>query len=784
MLLGLLAVAWISSASALSDGASLLAAKKAWGLNHSSWQGDDPCNGWEGVQCDSDQRVTYLNLSNTGIVGPIPSEIGNLDHLTSLDLSNARDSNPPFNRISGDLSSLGALSNLLSLNISFNHIQLDTFPVAVFNLTNLISLMMDNNVISGPLPKELAQLKKLTYIYLGNNSLTGPIPPELGNLVDLQELSLWNNNLESVIPNELGNLSKLRFLNLHNCNLYGGLPKEFGNLKNMEIMRLYMNQLTGTIPDTWSNLKNLTLLILYNNYLTKTFPSWLQELPNLYNVSISYNFFYGDMPKLTSFKLPFLSVTCNFFSGAAPTPPSTMMLNSTGNCFVDSDSNDKIKCTQSPYYDCNSFLQAVPNGSCPICPSLQVLEDATTCVCTRDLTTGGSSSHKVGKLVGSIVGVGVFVVFILIMWWKWSGLHKGSTEELWKGPEGVQHFLYGDLCRATNDFNSSHEIGVGGFGKVFSGVVDGTTVAIKRAHSSSIQSSAGFRNEIMLLSRLHHRNLVHLVGFCEENGIQILVYEYMPNGNLHTLLFKNQSGIELDWLRRLDIALGIAQGLEYLHSFADPPVIHRDVKPSNVLLDENLVAKLSDFGISKVAPEFETPFATRPAGTVGYIDPQYILREQLTTASDVYSFGMVLLELISGQKSIDNTRLDEHNLVEWAKLKLNSEGIKCIVDPRLGDRYPEQVYHDIVRLAIDCASFASESRPSMKAVVSILDACRWSVAPHLLQVTEDTHESLSGHEADDHFAMESSQRELRQDYESCFATGSSSTPRGKTHKSD
>lgn len=770
----LAAVACISSASALSDGASLLAAKEAWGLNYSSWQGDDPCTSWKGVQCDDNQRVTYLNLSNSGIVGPIPSEIGNLEHLTSLDLSNARNSKPPFNRISGDLSPLGALSSLLSLNISFNHIELNTFPVVLFKLTNLISMRIDNNAISGPLPKELAKFTKIKYLYLGNNSFTGPIPQELSSLANLEELSLWNNNLQSKIPPEFGNLAQLRYLNLHDCNLYGGLPPELGNLKNMQNISLFRNQLTGTIPDTWSNLKSLRNLFLYNNYLTKHIPSWLLDLPNLYNVSIGYNLFYGDL-NLQNTKVPIVAVTCNFFSGAAPTPPSTMLLNSTGNCFLGSDPDAKIKCIQSPYYNCNSFLQAVPNGSCPVCPPLQYPEDATSCVCTRDPITGGSSSHLLGKLVGSIVGVGAFLAFVLVIWWKRSRTHKGSAKGFWEGPEGVQRFHYRDLSRATSDFNSSHEIGRGGFGKVFWGVVDGRKVAIKRAHSTSIQSSSGFRNEVMLLSRLHHRNLVHLVGFCEEDGIQILVYEHMPNGNLHTLLFKNQRKIELDWLRRLDIALGVAQGLDYLHSFADPPVIHRDVKPSNILLDDNLAAKLSDFGISKVASEFETQFATRPAGTVGYIDPQYILREHLTTASDVYSFGMVLLELISGQKSIDNTRLDEHNLVEWAKLKLNREGLKCIVDSQLGNRYPESIYHDIVRLGIDCASFNSESRPSMKAVVSILGACRWSVTPHLLQVTEDTLETLYGDETDGHSFTESSQRALAKEYESSFAEGSSST---------
>lgn len=771
VLVSILVAAWISSASALSDGASLLAIKSAWKLNQSWWQGDDPCKGWEGVRCDASNRVTYLNLSNTGIVGPIPGEISNLEHLTNLDLCNARNSMPPYNFISGDLSPLGPLTSLLYLNVSFNRIKLDTFPVAIFNLTNLISLRIDNNAISGPFPKEIAQLTKLQFLYVANNSFTGPIPKELSTLASLQELSMWNNNLQSAIPPEFGNLKSLTYLNLHDCSLYGGLPKEIGNLKNLVNISLHRNQLTGAIPETWSNLTNLRNVYMFNNYLTKTIPSWLIEFPHLYNLSLGYNLFYGAL-NLENVNIPYVSVTCNFLTGAAPTPPSRMSLNSSGNCFDGSDPDPKIKCYQS-YFNCDVFLQDVPNGGCPNCPAQQVLSDPATCVCTVSLPGGGSSKLKKAKLIGSFAGVGAFIVFAFVIWWKWWRTHTKSTREYWECPEGVQRYLYRDLARATNDFSSSHEIGIGGFGKVFLGVVDGKKVAIKRAHSSIIQSSSGFRNEIILLSRLHHRNLVHLLGFCEEDGVQILVYEYMTNGNLQTLLFKNESGISLDWLKRLDIAIGVAQGLDYLHSFADPPVIHRDVKPSNVLLDENLVAKLSDFGISRVAPEAQTQFSTRPAGTLGYIDPQYILREHLTTASDVYSFGMVLLELISGQKAIDNTRPDEHNLVEWAKVKLETEGLKCIIDPQLGDNYPEKVYYDMVRLAIDCASFASENRPSMKVVVSILDACRWSVAPDVLEGTGDTYESLKGNDIDSHCTRENSQRALVKGIESSFADGSS-----------
>ncbi|KAH6558234.1 hypothetical protein KP509_1Z073000 [Ceratopteris richardii] len=225
-----------SSSNELSEAESLRAIMKAWNLSSLSWQGDNPCDGWQRIGCDNNSRVTFLNLSNMGITGPIPEELGNLIHLTYLDLGNARNSSLPYNQISGGLSAVQPLTNLLHLNLSFNSLQLNAFPSVIFNLTKLISLRIDNNRIGGFLPKELASLRNLTYLYVGNNSLQGPIPIEYGGLTNLQELSMWNNDLHSPIPSEFGNLPNLILLNLHDCTLYGGLPEELGRLKKIQTM--------------------------------------------------------------------------------------------------------------------------------------------------------------------------------------------------------------------------------------------------------------------------------------------------------------------------------------------------------------------------------------------------------------------------------------------------------------------------------------------------------------------------------------------------------------------
>ncbi|KAH6557645.1 hypothetical protein KP509_1Z102000 [Ceratopteris richardii] len=194
----------------------------------------------------------------------------------------------------------------------------------------------------------------------------------------------------------------------------------------------------------------------------------------------------------------------------------------------------------------------------------------------------------------------------------------------------------------------------------------------------------------------------------------------MVNGNLHRQLFEKEA-IFLNWYRRLEIALAVAQGLDYLHSFADPPIIHRDVKPSNILLDDNMSAKVSDFGISKANLDMDTHVSTRPAGTAGYLDPDYFLRRHLTTASDVYGYGVVLLELITGQLSIDHKRLEDYNLVAWFKPRVVKQGIQAVIDPRLGSNFPIDAYEEVAEIAMNCTAFERGDRPTMQFIASKLE---------------------------------------------------------------
>ncbi|CAA2982443.1 serine threonine- kinase CDL1-like [Olea europaea subsp. europaea] len=252
-----------------------------------------------------------------------------------------------------------------------------------------------------------------------------------------------------------------------------------------------------------------------------------------------------------------------------------------------------------------------------------------------------------------------------------SGGKKKENSVRTKGKEGnvARSFQFKELAMATQNFRDANLIGEGGFGSVYKGRLEsGLIVAVKQLNHEGLQGNQEFIVEVLMLSLLHHTNLVNLIGYCADGDQRLLVYEYMPMGSLENHLFDIKSGQEpLSWSIRLKIAVGAAHGLEYLHCKANPPVIYRDLKSSNILLDSDFNAKLSDFGLAKLGPVGDnTHVSTRVMGTYGYCAPEYAMSGKLTLKSDIYSFGVVMLELITGRRAIDTTKKPgEQNLVAW-----------------------------------------------------------------------------------------------------------------------
>ncbi|PWA55557.1 leucine-rich repeat protein kinase family protein [Artemisia annua] len=356
-----------------------------------------------------------------------------------------------------------------------------------------------------------------------------------------------------------------------------------------------------------------------------------------------------------------------------------------------------------------------------------------------DAQKGKHKSVSIGLIIGVSAG-GCFLVLLLVVAGLYAFRQKGRAERATKknspfaswDPDkgsggcpqlkGARSFTFEELKTCTNNFTATANIGSGGYGMVYRGSLpNGQLVAIKRSQQGSTQGANEFKTEIELLSRVHHKNVVSLIGFCFDQGEQMLVYEYIVNGTLKDSL-SGRSGIRLDWMRRLKIILGAARGLQYLHDLADPPIIHRDVKTTNILLDERLNAKVADFGLSKPLGDADrTHVTTQVKGTMGYMDPEYYMTQQLTEKSDVYSFGIVMLELITARNPIEKGKY----IVREVKEAMNKEKVLYnlheVLDPIIGLSSELQGLERFVDVALRCVEETGIQRPRMSEVVKEIE---------------------------------------------------------------
>lgn len=288
-------------------------------------------------------------------------------------------------------------------------------------------------------------------------------------------------------------------------------------------------------------------------------------------------------------------------------------------------------------------------------------------------------------------------------------------------------FTYEELSEATDGFSGSNLLGEGGFGCVYKGyLADGREVAVKQLKIGGSQGEREFKAEVEIISRVHHRHLVSLVGYCISDHQRLLVYQYVPNDTLHYHLHGEGRPV-MDWATRIRVAAGAARGLAYLHEDCHPRIIHRDIKSSNILLDDNFDAQVADFGLAKLAMDTNTHVTTRVMGTFGYMAPEYASSGKLTEKSDVFSFGVVVLELITGRKPVDASQpLGDESLVEWARPLLNqaleSEDFDSLVDPRLEKNYVQVEMFRMIEAAAACIRHLAPKRPRMSQVVRALDS--------------------------------------------------------------
>ncbi|KAA8518805.1 hypothetical protein F0562_016421 [Nyssa sinensis] len=456
---------------------------------------------------------------------------------------------------------------------------------------------------------------------------------------------------------------RITSIKLSGKNLTGIIPSNMMKLSSLVELWLDGNSLTGSIPD-FTGCADLKIIHLENNQLTGALPSSLANLPNLRELYVQNNMLSGAVPSTLLNK--------------------NLVLNFTGNV---------------------------------------------------NLSKGrsGGSNNKI--IIGSSVGAAVLLIAtISSCFLLQKGKKKYPKQDQLELPlpaqrlvsslgsaaaEAAHCFILSEIEDATKNFEK--KIGSGGFGVVYYGKLkDGKEIAVKVLTSNSYQGKREFSNEVTLLSRIHHRNLVQFLGYCQEEGKSILVYEFMHNGTLKEHLYGPltcERGI--NWIRRLEIAEDAGKGIEYLHTGCVPSIIHRDLKTSNILLDKNMRAKVSDFGLSKLAVDGASHVSSIVRGTVGYLDPEYYISQQLTEKSDIYSFGVILLELISGQEAISNESFGVNcrNIVQWAKLHIESGDIQGIIDPSLCGKYDIQSMWKIAEKALMCVQPHGSMRPSMSEVI-------------------------------------------------------------------
>ncbi|KAL3349924.1 hypothetical protein AABB24_022799 [Solanum stoloniferum] len=660
------------------------------------------------------QTLEVVRLDRNSLDGSITSTLKNLTLMSELFLSN--------NKFTGPLPNLAGMNALNYLDMSNNTFSSADFPQWFSTLQSLTTLVMENTQLQGEIPPTLFSLFQLQTLNLRGNKINGTLNIASDYSSQLKLIDLQNNSIDSytVRPG-----FPFQIILMHNPVCYeegsedycGISPTNFG----------YSTPQDNCLKTQCSSDQILSptckCAYPYTGDLFFRAPSF----SDLTNISI-----YESLQKsmLTSFSRNQVLVDSVSLSNPEKTSEYYLVLhlqvfpfgqdhfNRTGIAtigFALSNQTYKPPPNFGPFFFNGESYNYFEVGSRGTHKSI-----------TKGIIIGAAAGGAVLLILSVIIGVLVCqkkrdqeTVRKSNPFATWDSIKdSGGVPQL----KGVKCFTFEELKKYTNNFSESNYIGSGGYGKVYRGTLpDGQLIAIKRAEQASKQGSLEFKTEIEILSRFHHKNVVSLVGFCFRQGEQMLIYEFIPNGSLKESL-SGKSGIKLDWKRRLRIALGAARGLQYLHDHVDPPIIHRDIKSNNILLDERLNAKVADFGLSKMMCEPDKDYvSTQVKGTMGYMDPEYYTTHQLTEKSDVYSFGVLLLELITARSPIVRGKYIVKELRQAIDKSKDMYNIDEFVDPAIPSNMTPISFRKFVDLAFTCLEDAGANRPTMGEVVKEIE---------------------------------------------------------------
>ncbi|XP_048632601.1 somatic embryogenesis receptor kinase 4-like isoform X2 [Brassica napus] len=488
-------------------------------------------------------------------------------------------------------------------------------------------------------------------------------------------------------------------VDLGNAKLSGQLVPQLGQLPNLQYLELYSNNITGEIPKELGELRELVSLDLYQNRLSGPIPSSLGKLDKLRFLRLNNNNLSGEIPlSLTAVSLQVLDVANNQLNGDIPVNGSFSFF--------------------TPISFANNNLRQPPPSPPPP-------------ISTPPPSPPVSRSRMTAAVAGGVAaGAAVLFAFpaIAFVWW----IRSRSQDRFFDVPAEenpevhfgqLRRFSLRELLVATDNFSHKNVLGRGGFGKVYKGrLADGSLVAVKRLKEERTQGGElQFQTEVEMISMAVHRNLLRLRGFCMTPTERLLVYPYMANGSVASCLRGNPA---LDWPKRKHIALGAARGLAYLHDQCEQKIIHRDVKAANILLDEEFEAVVGDFGLAKLMNYNDSHVTTAVRGTIGHIAPEYLSTGKSSEKTDVFGYGVMLLELITGQKAFDLARLandDDIMLLDWVKEVLKEKRFESLVDAELEGKYEEKEVEQLIQMALLCTQISSLERPKMSEVVRMLE---------------------------------------------------------------
>ncbi|CAI9087386.1 OLC1v1021443C1 [Oldenlandia corymbosa var. corymbosa] len=665
-----------------------------------------------------DLPLESLNLYENSLEGELPESIANSPNLYELRLFE--------NNLSGKLpKELGKNSPLIWIDVSTNKFS-GEIPPNLCGKGVLKEALMINNSFSGEIPASLGECRSLNRVRLADNKLTGPVPDALWGLPHVSLLDLKGNSLSGGIAKTIAGASNLTSLILSSNKFTGSIPDELGLLDNLLEFSGNDNVFLGPLPGSIVNLGQLGKLDLHDNGLSGELPKGIHSWRKLNELNLANNDLSGNIPKEIGdlSVLNYLDLSGNRFSGKIPSELQNLKLNQLNL------SNNRLSGDIPPLYAKvmykNSFL-----GNPGLCGDIEGLCD------------GRNEANKGYAWVLRLIFVAAVLVFIVGVAWfyrKYTSFRKVKMAiDKSKWTLMSFHKLGFSEYEILNALDEDNVIGSGASGKVYKVVLsNGEAVAVKKlwgcskladdesttTQSSDIEKGSnfqdGFAAEVETLGKIRHKNIVKLWCCCTARDCKLLVYEYMPNGSLGDLLHSNKSGL-LDWAIRYKIAMDAAEGLAYLHHDCVPPIVHRDVKSNNILLDADFGARVADFGVAKaVDPNGKGGKSMSViAGSCGYIAPEYAYTLRVNEKSDIYSFGVVILELVTGRLPVD-PEFGEKDLVKWVCTTLDQKGIDHVIDTKLDYSCFKEEIGKVLNVGLLCTSPLPINRPSMRRVVKML----------------------------------------------------------------